>query len=166
MKLALDINGEQIEVDFTTATGSAALTVRDQHFKAEVSQPEDGLFVVAIEGRIYRCMVDRTPAGEMEITVNGRRLAIAVRDLKHLRGGHGSGATGDGPASLVAPMPGKVVRILCVEGDEVTAGQGVLIVEAMKMQNEVQSPRPGRVAQIRVKDGQTVNSGEVLAIIN
>ena len=62
-------------------------------------------------------------------------------------------------------MPGKVVRILKAVGDEVESGQGVLVVEAMKMQNEVQSPKHGRVAELRVSEGQTVNAGEVMAVI-
>jgi biotin carboxyl carrier protein len=62
-------------------------------------------------------------------------------------------------------MPGKVVRLLCAVGDEVAANQGVLVVEAMKMQNEVQSPKAGRVIEIRVREGQTVNAGEVLAVV-
>jgi biotin carboxyl carrier protein len=62
-------------------------------------------------------------------------------------------------------MPGKVVRVLVSAGDEVAANQGVLIVEAMKMQNEVLSPKAGKVADIRVTEGQTVNAGETLAVI-
>ena len=65
----------------------------------------------------------------------------------------------------MAPMPGKVVRLLCAAGDQVTAGQGVAVVEAMKMQNEVQSPKAGQVLELRVREGQTVNAGEVLAVI-
>jgi biotin carboxyl carrier protein len=62
-------------------------------------------------------------------------------------------------------MPGKVVRILLGPGDEVAAGQGVVVVEAMKMQNEVKSTRPGRVSEIRVAEGETVNGNQILAVI-
>jgi biotin carboxyl carrier protein len=62
-------------------------------------------------------------------------------------------------------MPGKVVRVLLNAGDEVAARQGVLVVEAMKMQNEVQSPKAGKIAEIKVSEGQTVNAGEVLVVI-
>jgi biotin carboxyl carrier protein len=62
-------------------------------------------------------------------------------------------------------MPGKVVRVLLNAGDEVAARQGVLVVEAMKMQNEVQSPKAGKIAEIKVSEGQTVNAGDVMAVI-
>jgi biotin carboxyl carrier protein len=62
-------------------------------------------------------------------------------------------------------MPGKVVRVLLNAGDEVASRQGVLVVEAMKMQNEVQSPKTGKIAEIKVSEGQTVNAGDVLAVI-
>jgi biotin carboxyl carrier protein len=62
-------------------------------------------------------------------------------------------------------MPGKVVRLLAAVGDEVTEGQGILVVEAMKMQNEVQAPKAGNVTDLKVAEGQTVNAGEVLAVI-
>jgi biotin carboxyl carrier protein len=165
MKLAVSINGKHEEIDFVDVSGSASLGIGGRRFKCEVSQPEKGFFLVVIEGRVYRCLIEQTPVGETEVIVNGERFAIGVHDLKHLRGSHGGDAGSDGPASLLAPMPGKVVRVLCAEGDEVTAGQGVLIVEAMKMQNEVQASRTGIVAKIRVNEGQTVNAGEVLAVI-
>lgn len=165
MKLAVSIGRRNEEIDFVDSAGNASLTIGDRRYAGQVSQPEKGLFLVLIEGRVYRCLIEQTPAGDTEVLVNGERYAIAVRDLKHLRGGHGEGADSHGPASLLAPMPGKLVRVLCAEGDVVTAGQGVLVVEAMKMQNEVQSPRAGMVSKIRVSEGQTVNAGEVLAII-
>ncbi len=70
-----------------------------------------------------------------------------------------------GPKKLTAPMPGKVVRILVSEGAEIEAGAGILVVEAMKMQNEVKSPKKGIVQKITVREGAAVNSGDVLAIV-
>jgi beta-lactamase regulating signal transducer with metallopeptidase domain/uncharacterized membrane protein YkoI len=80
-------------------------------------------------------------------------------------GRNATGEVADGRAVLIASTPGKVVRILLQVGDGVEAQQGVLVVEAMKMQNEVSSPKAGRVAEMRVREGQTVNAGEVLAVI-
>ncbi|MEP7270154.1 MAG: biotin/lipoyl-containing protein [Acidobacteriota bacterium] len=165
MRLLLEIDGEQMEVEYATDSQGSSLTVKGQRYEAEVTEPEPGFFVVLIGGRVYRCMLDQTPADGVEVTVNGRRLEVAVRDLKHLRGTRGAGAGSDGPATLKAPMPGKVVRVLCSVGDEVASGQGILIVEAMKMQNEVQSPRAGKVTALLTLEGQTVNAGEVLAVI-
>ncbi len=154
-----------MEVDFVAGKTGAALTCNGVRHQAEISQPEPGFLVIVIDGRIYRCQVDQLADGSMEVEVNGRRLPVRVRDLKHLRGSDGTGGSNTGSATLTAPMPGKVVRLLTSVGDEVKAGQGVLVVEAMKMQNEIQASRAGRVVEIHVREGQTVNSGEALAVI-
>ncbi|MGB0012261.1 MAG: biotin/lipoyl-containing protein, partial [Candidatus Sulfotelmatobacter sp.] len=70
-----------------------------------------------------------------------------------------------GPKKIVAPMPGKVVRLLVREGDEVEMGASVAVVEAMKMQNEIKSPKKGAVQKILVTEGAAVNAGDVLAIV-
>ena len=70
-----------------------------------------------------------------------------------------------GPQRITAPMPGRVVSVLVAKGDMVEAGAGIVIVEAMKMQNEMKSARAGKVVSIRVKEGATVGAGEVLATI-
>lgn len=165
MKLELEIDGKLIAAEFTTTNGSAQLTFNEQTHAAEISQPEPGFFVVQMNNRIYRCALEKSPSGETEVVVNGQRIPVNVRDKKHLRGNAGGAAGASGKISLISPMPGKVVRVLLNAGDEVAANQGVLIVEAMKMQNEVQSPKAGKVAEIRVTEGQTVNAGEALAVI-
>ena len=165
MKLTLDLDGKHLEVEFTSSNGRAWLTLGERRYEAEVSEPEPHLFVVMIEGRVFRCAIDRTSGGAAEATVNGRRFSFTVRDRKHLRGNLVGESKAGGRVTLTASMPGKVVRVFCAEGDEVALGQGVLVIEAMKMQNEIQAPRAGRVVNIRVRDGQTVNAGEVLAIV-
>ncbi|HWQ31639.1 MAG TPA: biotin/lipoyl-containing protein [Blastocatellia bacterium] len=165
MKLELNIDGKVMEVEFQAADGELQMALADSRYTARVSEPEPGLFTVIINDRVYRCALERTQAGETEIIVNGRRIPVAVRDRKRLRSGAGSAGAGGGRATLTAPMPGKVVRVLKAAGDEVESGQGVLVVEAMKMQNEVQSPKAGKVIELRVTEGQTVNAGETLAVI-
>lgn len=174
MKLELDIDGQHIEADFSISNGpngedgAAQLTHGTQPGQthlASISQPEPGLFVVFLDNRVYRCEVDKLPGGATELLINGRRIPAAVRDKKHLRGKAAGGADATGKISLTSPMPGKIVRLLVGAGDEVAANQGVLIVEAMKMQNEVLSPKAGKVVEIRVTEGQTVNAGETLAVI-
>ena len=70
-----------------------------------------------------------------------------------------------GPQKITAPMPGKIVRIMVAEGDEVKAGQGIIVMEAMKMQNEMKSPKDGKVQKILTSEGSTVNPGDALAVI-
>jgi biotin carboxyl carrier protein len=101
--------------------------------------------------------------GSFSVTVLDRTVELKVIDRKrHSRVGDHSV---EGRVEIVARMPGKVVRILAERNSLIRAGEGVLVVEAMKMQNEVKSPKDGRLLEIRVRDGQTVISGEVLAVI-
>jgi biotin carboxyl carrier protein len=164
MKIELEIDGQMIEGEFTLSGGAAQLSFGGATREAQVSEPEPGMFTVIINDRVYRCALEESPGGAVEVIVNGERIPVAVRDKKHLRGQAGAAAA-SGQVKLLAPMPGKVVRALLNAGDEVAARQGVLVVEAMKMQNEVQSPKAGKIAEIKVSEGQTVNAGEVLAII-
>ena len=169
MKLEIELQGKLLAAEFSFADGEAELKQAGQTYAAQVSEPEPGLFVVLLNNRIYRCTLERRPDGLTEVTVNHetdwQRIPVAVRDKKRLRGNAGGGANAAGKVSLISPMPGKIVRVLVSTGDEVLANQGVLIVEAMKMQNEVLSPKAGKVAEIRVTEGQTVNTGETLAVI-
>jgi biotin carboxyl carrier protein len=163
LKLELIIEGEPAQAEFTTVNGVVQLRFNGQLHEAWVSEPEPGVFLVIINGRVYRCALERLSTGETKVVVNSRRISVAVSDKKHLRHHSGTSAGGVGPAALSSPMPGKVVRILLKPGDQVAAYQGVLVVEAMKMQNEIQSPRAGKVLEIIVSEGQTVNAGQILA---
>jgi len=165
MKIELEIDGQLIEGAFTLSDGAAQLTFGGATREAQVSEPEPGMFTVIINDRVYRCELERSPDGAVEVIVNGKRIPVTARDKKHLRGQAGSGAGASGQIKLSSPMPGKVVRVLLNAGDEVAAHQGVMVVEAMKMQNEVQSPKAGKIAEIKVTEGQTVNAGEALAVI-
>jgi biotin carboxyl carrier protein len=82
-----------------------------------------------------------------------------------LRSRRGGAGIGEGPQKIIAPMPGKVVRLMVAEKDEVESGQGILVVEAMKMQNEIKSPKKGSVQKILVAEGGNVNPGDTMAII-
>jgi biotin carboxyl carrier protein len=117
-------------------------------------------FSVLLNGRVYR--VSRGPG--QEVWVNGRRLSMEVFDPRDLRGGKGAG-TNQGRQEIAASMPGKVIRVLVAAGDAVEEGQGLVVVEAMKMQNEMKSPKSGRVAEVRTRADATVGAGEVLVVV-
>ena len=165
MKIELEIDGQIIEAEFALSGGAAQLSFNGKTREAQVSEPEPGMFTVIINDRVYRCALEESPSGAVEVIVNGKRIPVTARDKKHLRGQAGAGASASGQVKLLSPMPGKVVRALLKAGDEVAAHQGVMVVEAMKMQNEVQSPKAGKIAEIKVSEGQTVNAGETLAVI-
>ena len=98
--------------------------------------------------------------------IDGFRFEIAVRDPRRLARGAGARGARRRVRPSLAPMPGKVVRVLVSPGDEVEAGPGLVVVEAMKMQNEMKAPRAGRVITVPAKEGATVTAGETLATIS
>jgi biotin carboxyl carrier protein len=109
-------------------------------------------------------------AGDFDVHVDGRAIAVQIRPAgsfgRQKKQGHGAhGAHGAGPQRVVAPMPGKVVRVLVQAGDQVTARQGLVVVEAMKMENELRAARDGRVRDVAVKEGQSVDAGAVLLTV-
>jgi acetyl/propionyl-CoA carboxylase alpha subunit len=165
MKLELEIEGKIMEAEFSSGEPMAQLSLEGKVYRAAVSEPEPGIFVIIFNDRVYRCTLERLPNGGIEVNVGGQRISVAANDKKHLRSNPGGSSGSGGRVILSAPMPGKVVRILLAAGAEVNAHQGVLIVEAMKMQNEVQSPKAGKIAEMRISEGQTVNGGEILAVI-
>jgi biotin carboxyl carrier protein len=99
-----------------------------------------------------------------EITIAGEKFLFEIDDPRGWKRARQAGGA-PGRTSLTAAMPGKIVRVLVAVGDEVTAGQGIMVVEAMKMQNELKTPRPGRVTAIEVRENESVNAGAVLATI-
>src|SRR5256885_8442077 len=99
------------------------------------------------------------------LVIDGKHYEVEMRDPRSLRRRRAAGAGQEGPRSVTAPMPGKVVRVLAPAGAEVEAGEGILVVEAMKMQNELKSPKKGRLQKITVTEGAAVNAGDVLAVV-
>jgi biotin carboxyl carrier protein len=117
-----------------------------------------------IEGRSYEIKREAT-ATDMHLWVGSARYSAELRDPRSLRGRKGAGDDGSGPRKLVAPMPGRVVRVMAKENDTVEAGKGLVVVEAMKMQNEIKSPKKGVVKKLLAVEGATVNAGDVLAVV-
>jgi len=119
---------------------------------------------IILSGRAWEVKRERV-GGEMHLMIAGERYAAEVRDPRSFRSRQTAGAGLEGPKKLVSPMPGKVVRVLLAAGAEVEAGQGIIVVEAMKMQNEIKSPKKGKVGKILAAEGATVNAGDALAIV-
>ncbi len=128
--------------------------------KADAVRVEPGVYSILLEGHSYEVKLESGPQG-LYTSVNGWRFEMEVRDPRRLARG-GARLEAAGRQRICSPMPGKVLRILKREGDTVSAGEGLLVVEAMKMQNEVRSPKSGRVAAVRVVEGATVAAGQTL----
>jgi len=105
--------------------------------------------------------------GEFDVHLDGRTIPLQIRPAGSFgrQNKTGAGAPTSGPQRVVAPMPGKVVRVLVKPGDDVKARQGLVVVEAMKMENELRAPRDGRVRDVAVAEGQSVDAGAVLLVV-
>ena len=164
MKLSLMIDGRPDTIEILSPAPACRFQLGDAPPRdANVESPEPGVYSVLLDGRSYDAFVEDTPTG-LVVTIEGYRFELEVRDPRRWSrksAGAGAGAV----QSIVSPMPGKVVRVLAGPGDEVVAGQGIVVVEAMKMQNELKSNRTGRVLSVPAKEGATVNAGELLATI-
>ena len=105
-------------------------------------------------------------AGDFDVHLDGRTIAVQIRPAGSFgRQKKEGGATGSGPQRVTSPMPGKVVRVLVKPGDEVKARQGLVVVEAMKMENELRAARDGRVRDVSVAEGQSVDAGTLLVVV-
>lgn len=113
-------------------------------------------------GRQHEVRVASLGAGAFDVAVDGVSMAATRRVRPRASAG---AATGDGPARLVAPMPGKVVRVLVAPGDAIAARQGLVVVEAMKMENELRAGRAGRVREVLVGEGASVEAGALLVVL-
>jgi biotin carboxyl carrier protein len=164
MKRALTINGAENRIRILAPAPACRFQLGDAPERdAHVASPAPGLYSVLMDGRSYDAFVEETPAG-LVVWIDGGRFAIDVRDPRRWSrktGGRGA----EGVQTIVSPMPGKVVRVLVGPGDPVEPGQGLVVVEAMKMQNEMKSTRAGKVLTVAAREGATVAAGEILATI-
>jgi biotin carboxyl carrier protein len=124
------------------------------------------VFSILLNGESHEVRI--TVAGDGTLTLQDRHheFTAEVVDPRAWRGRRHGAVEAEGRQQIVAPMPGKVVRLLVQVGDQVEAGQGLLVVEAMKMQNEVRSPKTGTVERLLAKEGQAVYAGDILAWID
>ena len=167
MKLHATIAGLEMTVEVRRQGGRVFANVDEREYELEVHHSTSSVMVRTANGKVFDCRVEGKPsAGQsVNVFVGPRHYAVTLTDPKRLRGAAVIGGQADGVARIVAPMPGKVVRVLVEQGAQVEAGTGVIIVEAMKMQNEMKAPKAGVVAVLNVSVGDTVNGGDVLAVI-
>ncbi|MGB7926209.1 MAG: biotin/lipoyl-containing protein [Pyrinomonadaceae bacterium] len=165
MKLTAEIAGGHHELNIKRDGARLSAEIDGRRYEIEAREIGSGIYLLIDDGRVYECRVDRGRAG-FNVNVGDHLYAVTIADPKRLRGAQAQGAhDGEGAAQVVAPMPGKVVRVLVREGAQVEAGEGLVIVEAMKMQNEMKSPRAGTVVAVHAEAGATVNAGDVLVVV-
>jgi biotin carboxyl carrier protein len=168
MKLTAEISGEKHELNIKARGTEVVAEIDGRRYELEARTVGPGAYLLIEGGRVYECRVDRRsgPREVFDVHVGGHDYSVTLVDPKRLRGTQaGAGHAGDASAQIVAPMPGKIVRVLVTLGARVEAGAGLMVVEAMKMQNEMKSPRAGTVTALHATAGATVNAGDVLAVV-
>ncbi len=166
MKLKARVNNREYELIINDSGHILAVEIDGRSYTLEINEPEEGRYLLFNETRVFDCRVERRGAHErFNVSLRGHNHLVSVINPKRLQSDQSSDHHHDGTAEILAPMPGKVVRVLVEAGAEVEKGAGVVVVEAMKMQNEMKSPRSGAVISVSVKAGDTVNAGDVLAVV-
>ena len=125
-----------------------------------------GRWSLLIGSRSYEVAVERRSNGERIVYVNGVAVPISIMDPRErLVRRRGTVSAETGPRSIVSPMPGRIVKVLVREGEVVAAQQGLVVVEAMKMENELRAPRAGQVSAVKVVEGMSVEAKSVLVTL-
>lgn len=165
MTYEVAIAGKSYRVELKRGKEGYACRLDGRDVTLESVSVECEVLWLLLGGRSYEVRREAEANGAMQVVVRGRRYAAKVRDPRAFRGRQATAGKDAGPLRLVAPMPGKVVRILKAEGEPVEPGEGVVVVEAMKMQIEIRSPRKGVVRKILAAAGTAVSAGEGLAVV-
>lgn len=163
MTYDVNIDGKDYRIELERVDGRWACRVDGRTVEIDAVLARRDVLSILIDGKAYEIKRERT-AVDLHLWVGSVRYAAQLRDPRSLRG-RAAADDGKGPRKLLAPMPGKIVRVLVAESGEVEAGQGVVVVEAMKMQNEIKSPKKGVVRKLIATEGAAVNAGDVLAVV-
>jgi|ERR1041384_58121 biotin carboxyl carrier protein len=163
MKYEAEIQGEKVGVELEQVAKRVTARIGARDYDLAFFSPEEGIYTFLNGDRVYEAQVTALDETSMRVQIGSRVIAIRIIDRRQRRSSAESAV--EGRQNLFAPMPGRVVRVLLQAGDEVAAGEGVVVVEAMKMQNEIKSPKAGRVLEVRVTQGATVNANQVLAVV-
>lgn len=155
-ELVLDINDRHVVAQ-----------IDERKYELEVREADEHSYVILKDTQVYDCRVNSQSGSRdtFEVSVRGKTYPVTVIDPRKLRLDGDSDRHHHGTAEIAAQMPGKVVRVLVEAGQEIDAGTPLLVVEAMKMQNEMKSPRAGVVVSLKVSAGDTVEAGQLLAMI-
>ena len=170
MTYDVEINGRMRRVEVRRAGRGYSVGVDGHPHAADVTTI-NGTWSLILDGRSHEiALIEQPPrSGNLTVHVNGRVVTAAVGASRGpwARRGPEAGAGGHPPGvrTLVAPMPGKVVKVLVKPGDAVAARQGLVVVEAMKMENELRAPKAGTVSEVKVSEGESVEAGAILVVI-
>jgi biotin carboxyl carrier protein len=165
VKIQAESGGQNFEVVLKREGETLTATVDGREYQL-TAKNSSGEYLLFESSRVHNAHVDGNLSKlDYVVELGGSRYQIRLRDPKRLSASNSAGAHHHGSAEIVASMPGKVVRVLVETGAEVKAGAGIVVVEAMKMQNEMKAPKAGTIIKLNAVPGSTVNAGDVLAVI-
>ena len=160
----VNINGRDYRVELEPGESPAQwkCQVDGEEMLLDATSTGPDVLSLIIGGSSYEILEN---AGQQQLAISGCRYAVEVRDPRAWKTRRARAGAGEGPKKLIAPMPGKVVRVITPEGSDIEQGAAVIVIEAMKMQNELKSPKKGRITKVLALEGAPVNAGDVLAVI-
>ena len=158
------VDGKPHRLELEKVDGIWECRIDGREIKVDAVIPRRDVLSLLVDGHSYEIKREQTPT-DLHLWVGSTRHAVELRDPRSLQARRAAAGDAKGPRKLVAPMPGRIVRVLVPEKSEVEAGQGIVVVEAMKMQNEIKSPKKGAEKKILAVTGANVNAGDVLAIV-
>jgi biotin carboxyl carrier protein len=164
MKLEVQVGGRMRSVGVIRVGESVRYELDGRQVNADAVEVARGVYSILIGGQSFEVRVVARGA-DLQANVEGRDLHVEVVDPRQWRRDRGTGVEAEGRQQIAAPMPGKVIRVLVRAGDAVEMGQGLVVVEAMKMQNEVRAPKSGTVERMLVSEEQAVNAGDIIAVV-
>jgi biotin carboxyl carrier protein len=167
MKYKAQLANSEHAISLELADGSATADIDGRRYEIEHRKLPGGEYLLINSTDIYKCRVEEKHRSNnsFSIVLGGASYDITLVDPKRLSSARSSAGHDHGSAEIVSPMPGKIVRVLVEAGAKVEVGAGIIVVEAMKMQNEMKAPKAGVVVSINAEAGATVNAGDVLAVI-
>jgi biotin carboxyl carrier protein len=168
MRYVALLNGEEHQVEIVEVSPNRfQLTIDGRTLEVDARAVQDTTLSLLHDNSAYNIESEVNPAGGETVLVRGHQVTVEVLDLRSMQLRRAQEvATGPaGPAEIAAPMPGKVVAVLVKDGEQVEEGQGLVVVEAMKMENELRSPRAGVVKNLSVEEGAAVDGGVALCVV-
>jgi biotin carboxyl carrier protein len=166
MKFDVRIADKTRTIELQRNSGRWQISLDGTALDADAVEIAPNVFSILLNGESFEVRIAPAIDGKLTLQTRHHEFIAEVLDPRAWRGRRHGALEAEGRQQIVAPMPGKIVRLLVKAGDRVEAGQGLLVIEAMKMQNEVRSPKTGTVERLLAKEGQPVNAGEILAWID
>ena len=166
MKYIAILNGKEIPVEITREKGQYCLTIENKSFTVDAFKPRSQSIAMLIEGKSYEVGLEKKSGNLYSVFLFNGSIDLQLIDAKKFQAAVSvRPASASGPLKIQAPMPGKIVKVTVQEKSSVKEGDSLLIMEAMKMQNELKAPKSGIISRIQVREGEPVSLSQTLMIL-